>query len=145
MEASRFSPLREGDNFVSPRLLLSTRLGIRVSVLNAAQKVFRGVVEQLKPMLDSTVTRATEETLLDSVQVIPAELELEWRQNKQRGDHMGAKKLIVNVSLPSWRGALHRAGIGTPPSSLGWLIAPFRYDDLKGLLLDQRPPILRLS
>ena len=105
--------------------------------MNAAQQVFRGVVEQLKPMLDSTVTRSTEESLLGSVQVIPEELEIQWRQKKQQGAHMEAKKFIVNVSLPSWRGALGRAGIGTPPSSLGWTIAPFKYDDLKGLLLDR--------
>jgi CRISPR-associated endonuclease/helicase Cas3 len=105
--------------------------------MNAAQEAFRGVVEQLKPMIDSTVTRSTEESLLDSVQVIPEELEFQWRQKKQQAAHMDAKKFIVNVSLPSWRGALHGAGIGTPPSSLGWTIAPFKYDDLKGLLLDR--------
>ena len=105
--------------------------------MKAAQQVFRGVVEQLRPMLDSTITRSTEETLLDSVQVIPAELEPQWRQYKQQRDHMEAKKLIVNVGLPSWRGALHHAGIATPPISLGWTIAPFEYDDLKGLLLDR--------
>jgi CRISPR-associated endonuclease/helicase Cas3 len=105
--------------------------------MNAAQQVFRGVVEQLKPMLDSTVTRSTEESLLDSVQVIPEELESQWRAQKQQGNHMEAKKFIVNVSLPSWKGALWRAGIGTPPSYLGWTIAPFKYDGLKGLLLDR--------
>jgi CRISPR-associated endonuclease/helicase Cas3 len=105
--------------------------------MRAAQQAFRGVVEQLKPMLDSTVTRSTAETLLDSVQVIPAEREPQWRQKKQKGDHVEAKKFVVNVSLPSWRGALHDAGIGKPPSSLGWTIAPFKYEDLKGLLLDQ--------
>jgi CRISPR-associated endonuclease/helicase Cas3 len=105
--------------------------------MNAAHQVFRGIVEQLKPMLDSTVTRSTEETLLDSVQVIPVELESQWRAQKQQGNHMEAKKFIVNVSLPSWKGALWRAGIGTPPSSLGWTIAPFKYDGLKGLLLDR--------
>jgi hypothetical protein len=101
-----------------------------------AQQMFRGVVEQLKPMLDSTVTRSTEESLLDSVQVIPEELEFRWRQQRQQAAHMEAKKFIVNVSLPSWRGALHGSGVGTPRSSLGWTIAPFEYDDLKGLLLD---------
>lgn len=105
--------------------------------MHAARQMFRGVVEQLKPMLDSTLERSTEETLLDSVQVIPAELEVQWRQSKQIGNHMEAKKLIVNVSLPSWRGALRGAGIGTPPNSLGWTIAPFKYDDRKGLLLDR--------
>ena len=105
--------------------------------MNAAQQVFRGVVEQLTPMLDSTVTRSTEESLLDSVQVIPEELESQWRAQKQQGNHMEAKKFIVNVSLPSWKGALWRAGIGTPPSYLGWTIAPFKYDGLKGLLLDR--------
>jgi CRISPR-associated endonuclease/helicase Cas3 len=102
-----------------------------------AQQMFRGVVEQLKPMLDSTVTRSTEESLLDSVQVIPEELEFRWRQQRQQAAHMEAKKFIVNVSLPSWRGALHGSGVGTPRSSLGWTIAPFEYDDLKGLLLDR--------
>lgn len=101
------------------------------------QQVFRGVVEQLKPMLDSTVTRSTAESLLDSVQVIPQELEVQWRQQKQQAAHMEAKKFVVNVSLPSWRGALRGAGVSTPPSSLGWTIAPFKYDDLKGLLLDR--------
>jgi CRISPR-associated endonuclease/helicase Cas3 len=105
--------------------------------MNAAQQIFRCVVEQLKPMLDSTVTRSTEETLLDSVQVIPAELEAQWRQNKQQGNHMEAKKFVVNVSLPSWMGALRGAGIATPPSSLGWTVAPFKYDDCKGLQLGQ--------
>jgi CRISPR-associated endonuclease/helicase Cas3 len=105
--------------------------------MKAAQQVFRGVVEHLKPMLDSMATRSTEESLLDSVQVIPVELESEWREQKQQGNHMEAKKFVVIVSMPSWKGALGRAGIGTPSSYLEWTIAPFKYDGLKGLLLDR--------
>ena len=105
--------------------------------MNAAQEAFRGVVAQLKPMLDSPVPRSTEETLLDSVQVIPEALEPQWHQVKQARNHLEAKKFLVNVSLPSWRAALYAAGVGTPRESLGWTIAPFKYDNCRGLLLDQ--------
>ena len=105
--------------------------------MNDAQLLFRSVVEQLKPMLDSTVSRPTEESLLDSVQVIPAEFEAQWHHCKQEGNHMEAKEFVVNVSLPAWRAALRNAGIGAPRESLGWIIAPFKYDNLRGLLLDQ--------
>jgi len=86
--------------------------------MNDAQLLFRRVVEQLKPMLDSAVTRPTEESLLDSVQVIPAEFESQWHQYKREGNHMEAKEFVVNVSLPAWRGALRNAGIRAPRESL---------------------------
>ena len=105
--------------------------------MNDAQLVFRQVVEQLKPMLDSAVTRPTEESLLDSVQVIPAEFEAQWHQYKLEGKHMEAKEFVVNVSLPAWRAALRNTGVRAPRESLGWMIAPFKYDDVRGLLLDQ--------
>lgn len=105
--------------------------------MNAAQEAFRGVVAQLKPMLDSSVPRSTEETLLDSVQVIPAEMEPQWREKKENRNHLESKKFVVNVSLPSWKGALRDAGIGAVRESLGWTIAPFKYDNGQGLLLNK--------
>jgi CRISPR-associated endonuclease/helicase Cas3 len=105
--------------------------------MDAARRTFRDVVAQLKPMLDSPVTKSTEESLLDTVQVIPEEFESQWYQLKQKRNHLEAKKFVVNVSLPSWRGALRDAGIGAPRNSLGWTIAPFEYDDFRGLLLDR--------
>ena len=64
-----------------------------------------------------------------------------WSPNgahkNNRGDHMEAKKFIVNVSLPSWKAALRKAGTGTPYVRDDHPIAPFRYDNDKGLLLDR--------
>ncbi len=103
----------------------------------AAREAFGNVVAQLKPMIDSPVTRSTEETLFDSVQVIPVEMETQWRERKQNRNHMEAKKLVVNVSMPSWRSSLQKAGIGTARDQDGWIVAPFKYDPDRGLLLDR--------
>jgi len=104
--------------------------------MEAAQQAFRLLVAELRPMIDSAVAKSIEETLLDSVQVIPIEMEARWVANKQERNHMEAKKLVVNVSMPSWRNALRKAGIKTPPEREGRTIAPFRYDPDQGLLLD---------
>lgn len=109
--------------------------------MNAAQETFRELVAQLRPMLDCPVSKSTEETLLDSVQVIPTQLEAEWLEKKKDRNHMEAKKLVVNVSLPAWKGALHKAEIHKVRESLGWTIAPFKYDSSKGLLLEE--PLLK--
>lgn len=105
--------------------------------MTAARESFDTVVAQLKPMIDSVVTRSTEETLFDSVQVVPAELELQWQRLKRDRNHLEAKKFVVSVSLPSWENALRRAGIRTPHDQDGWTIAPFEYDLDRGLLLDR--------
>lgn len=105
--------------------------------MTVARESFNAVVAQLKPMIDSPVTRSTEETLFDSIQVVPAEMEPEWHKLKRDRNHMEAKKLIVNVSLPSWKNALRKIGISTPRDQDGWTIAPFRYDSDCGLLLDR--------
>jgi CRISPR-associated endonuclease/helicase Cas3 len=105
--------------------------------MDAAKEAFSSSVAQLKPMLDSPIPSSTEQTLLDSVQVIPAEMEAEWLENKKNRSHMDAKKFVVNVSLPSWKGALRDTRIGAVRESLGWTIAPFRYDNCMGLLLNE--------
>jgi CRISPR-associated endonuclease/helicase Cas3 len=102
-----------------------------------AREAFARVVAELRPMIDSAVPKSTEQTLFDSVQVIPVEVESEWQKKKQDKNHMEAKKLVVNVSLPSWKGALQKAGIGTLRDRDGWIVAPFKYDPNLGLLLDQ--------
>jgi len=106
------------------------------SQMATSQEAFRNVVTQLKPMIDYD-TKLVEETLFDSIQVIPVEVESEWQKKKQDRNHMEAKKLAVNVSIPSWKNALRKAGIGTPRDRDGWKIAPFQYDDKKGLLLNR--------
>lgn len=103
----------------------------------AAREAFGHVVAQLRPMIDSAFTKSTEDTLFDSVQVVPVDLESEWQKMKQDRNHMEAKKLVVNVSLPSWKNALRKAGIGTSRDRDGWTIAPFKYDVDRGLLLDR--------
>jgi CRISPR-associated endonuclease/helicase Cas3 len=105
--------------------------------MSVAQETFRAVVAQLRPMLDPPITKSSEEGLFDSVQVVPEEFESRWHRLKEDRDHMAAKRFLVNVSLPSWRAALRNAGVSTPRESLGWKIAPFRYDRSLGLLLDE--------
>jgi CRISPR-associated endonuclease/helicase Cas3 len=105
--------------------------------MTAAREAFGNVTAQLKPMIDSPIARSTEETLFDSVRVIPAELESQWQENRQGRNHMEAKKLVVNVSMASWKDALRKAGIGAPRGQDGWTIAPFKYDPDRGLLLDR--------
>jgi CRISPR-associated endonuclease/helicase Cas3 len=105
--------------------------------MSTVRDTFRNVVAQLKPMLDSSVPRSTEDTLLDSVQVIPVEMEPEWLEKKQNRNHLEAKRFMVNVSLPSWKSALHDAGIATARKTLDWTIAPFKYDNCRGLLLNE--------
>jgi CRISPR-associated endonuclease/helicase Cas3 len=104
--------------------------------MRASEDLFRGVVARLKPMVDSA-TSSTEETLFDSVQVVPAEFESEWRNYKRERNHMETKKLTVNISTPAWKQALRSAQIPSPPIRDGCLIAPFKYDHERGLLLDQ--------
>jgi CRISPR-associated endonuclease/helicase Cas3 len=101
----------------------------------ASREAFRSVIAQLKPMLDA-VAQSTEETLFDSVQVIPVEMEAHWQKKKQDRNHMEAKRFVVNVSRLSWKHALRKAGIGIPRDQDGWMIAPFKYDIDRGLLLD---------
>jgi CRISPR-associated endonuclease/helicase Cas3 len=105
--------------------------------MKAAEETFRSVVAQLRPMVDSALPRSTEETLFDSVQVIPVELEAEWRKTIRDRNYMEAKKRVVNVSMPSWKAALRKAGTGTPDVRDGYPIVPFRYDNYRGLLLDR--------
>jgi len=104
--------------------------------MEAAEQTFRPLVAEIRPMIDSAVAKSLEETLLDSVQVIPIEMEARWAANKQERNHMEAKKLVVNVSMPSWKNALRKAGTETPREREGRTIAPFRYDVDQGLLLD---------
>lgn len=102
----------------------------------ASRELFRTVIAQLKPMLDSPA-QLNEESLFDSVQVVPLELEQEWRKRKRERNHIEAKQLVVNVSLASWLGALGGAGVTVSRGEHGETIAPFKYDPDRGLLLDQ--------
>jgi CRISPR-associated endonuclease/helicase Cas3 len=97
---------------------------------------FRSVTARLKPMLDP-LTEIDEDSLFDSIQVVPIELEADWRRRKKERNHIEAKKLVVNVSLPSWRNAIRNIGSLNNASEYGETIAPFRYDPDQGLLLDR--------
>lgn len=101
-----------------------------------SSELFRSVTAKLKPMLDP-LAEIDEGSPFDSIQVIPVELEADWRRRKEERNHVEAKKHVVNVSLPSWRNAIRNIDSSSKRSEYGETIAPFRYDPDQGLLLDQ--------
>ena len=75
----------------------------------AAQSGFRNVVENLKPMLDPTISPDLEITLFETIQVVPASCENELEEAVDAKNYLRAKELLVNVNLRSWFGAEWRA------------------------------------
>jgi CRISPR-associated endonuclease/helicase Cas3 len=97
---------------------------------------FRKVIAQLKPMIDAPA-RLDEPNLFESIQVIPLEMETEWKGRKRERNHTEAKKLVVNVNLHSWNDAIRGAKGQIRQTEEGQMIAPFRYDPERGLLLKE--------
>jgi CRISPR-associated endonuclease/helicase Cas3 len=112
-----------------------------------AYGAFSRVVAQLKPMIDPPTDINLEESLMSTVEVIPLQFEDDWRQLKSRGDHLLARRLTVNVSWPSWNGALRmyknkfaEDGFKTDRTTDRYrnhFIARFQYDCETGLRLDK--------
>lgn len=108
---------------------------------------FSQVVAQLKPMLDPPADVDLESSLMSTVEVIPLQFENDWRRLKSRGEHLLARRLTVNVSYPSWNGALWAyknkfADDGfridrTTDQYRTHKIARFQYDEKTGLRLDK--------
>lgn len=115
-----------------------------------AQSIFESLVAQLKPMIDPPVDINLEESLMSTVEVIPLQFEKEWIQSKTRGEHLLARLLVVNVSYPSWCGALRnyknqfdKDGFRldrTTDKYRSHIIARFHYDHDTGLRLDKPIP-----
>lgn len=118
--------------------------------MNDAQSLFESHVSQLKPMIDPPATPNLEESLFDTVQVIPLELENEWENFKNNRDHLMARRLVVNVHQKSWRGASAKykeqfCADGYRVDSITdkyqtHIIARFHYDEPTGLRLDKPIP-----
>jgi len=115
-----------------------------------AQSIFESLVAQLKPMIDPPVDVNLEESLMSTVEVIPLRFEKEWLQHKTRGEHLFARGLVVNVSYPSWCGALRNYKNQfdedgcrldrTTDKYKAHIIARFQYEPETGLRLDEPIP-----
>jgi CRISPR-associated endonuclease/helicase Cas3 len=101
---------------------------------------FSRITAQLTPMVDSCADESTEITLLDSVQVIPEQYAERWLELKAARNHLEAKHFVVNVNAHSWVAAESRCrmkGAEAYRTHDNWKIARFRYDEFKGLLLNE--------
>ena len=101
-------------------------------------------------MIDPPVDVKLEESLMSTVEVIPLLFEDEWRKYKTGGEHLIARTRVVNVSFPSWCGALRNYknqfdedGFRldrTTDKYRTHIIARFQYDPDTGLRLDKPIP-----
>lgn len=87
-------------------------VGLRPKELAAMEKAcksFENVVANLKPMLDPPADVDLELNLFQTIQVVPSKFESEYTNFKASGQHLQAKRLIVNVDMRAWNGAKFQA------------------------------------
>ena len=80
-----------------------------LEAMKKACKLFTNVVANLKPMLDPPADVDLELTLFQTIQVVPSKFEKEYTNHKAHGEHLQAKRLLVNVDLRAWSGAKFQA------------------------------------
>lgn len=111
--------------------------------MEQAQSDFRTVVEDLRPMLDPVYEANLEESLFDSVTVVPGCFADDWRRLTDERCHMEARGLCVSLHPAVWAGMTRSYPEGKScckvagrPVTFAW----FHYDNTRGLTAEPEAP-----